>query len=282
MLTASDVTSQWYRELPSIGSCLLIDSRFSSRRSFLDGLRSTKLFLDVIEAESIEDARDRLIGGWFDACLIGPSLKSGTCESLVASTQGKMPSSKCAFIVFTNSQEHTSNEVLKWAHRVGQIPGSTMELAEALVVAVLSANSQSIWKDTVLEIRPDLVHQAIQATALKQQLLLSRKDRSVSGVAREFSVDAIMTLTYSVLDKLIEEYSGERSALGPDGGVRQEAVRDVRNATDALFDGFIVTPQLNSYKKYFATTLLEALIRVAMEGKEQAVKEFRKSILKKR
>ena len=269
----------WYLELPASGNCLLVDSRFSSRRTFFNLLTETKLFLNVVEAESLEDAQTRLIGGWFDACLIGPSVKQKPGAGLVEDMHKRMPASKCALIVFTNSKEKTSEEVYKWAHKVCQVPGTQSELAETLVIAVLCANNQSIWKDTVFQLRPSLFEEVRAWGLNRQQLIAASKDGTIKGAAVKFSITNVMNESIEILERLIDAYNGSSGAIGNDGKVKPSAIIDVRTATDKLFAGFMVNKEISSFKNYFATVLLETLIKVPIEGKEEAVKNFRKSIL---
>ena len=273
------IQPNWYLELPPSGTCLLVDSRFSSRRSFFNLLTDTKLFLNVVEARSLEDAKARLVGGWFDACLIGPSVRQQSGEGFVADVHKRIPDSKCALVVFTNSKEQTSAEVYKWAHRVCQVPGSQTELAETLVIAVLCANDQSTWKDTVLQLRPALFEEVRAWGVQQKQLLATAKDQAIKGTAIAFSIPDVMSESIQILERLIDAYSGPNGAIANNGTVKTSAISDVRTATEKLFAGFVVNKEIASFKKYFATVLLETLIRVPLEGKEEAIKEFRKSIL---
>ena len=137
-------------DFPALSCCVLIESRFSSRRSICGDLKASQLFQLHTEAESVTHASSILRSSYVDACVIGPSVNKQTAEAFIKSVSDRTTSPDCAFIALIAGE--TNDYIDSPVHAVTKYPCSKSLLTSTLVNGVIRANANSPWVEVRMKL----------------------------------------------------------------------------------------------------------------------------------
>jgi hypothetical protein len=127
----------------SLSACLLIESSHQSRNEVIKDIKSSLLFENIIEAESLEDAKQKLQTTSFDACIFGSSLSQTLISSFIKQIKSKILTRECAFIGILKVNIDTKD--LIELHSTVRKPYTKKEFFETVVRGVLLANHGTSW-----------------------------------------------------------------------------------------------------------------------------------------
>ncbi|MCB0322428.1 MAG: hypothetical protein KDD69_02610 [Bdellovibrionales bacterium] len=141
-----------FPQFAALSCCLLIDSSFRSRREVIKDIKATALFEEIIEAQSLPDAFERLKGRSFDACFLGPSLQIEATASFLERAKEVSKANDCAFVLIYRAAVETTAFVQESpAHSVVVGDATKRAFSEATIRAVLLACENSPWPGVRLD-----------------------------------------------------------------------------------------------------------------------------------
>ncbi len=130
-------------QFPALARCILVESRFSSRRSIERDLRATQLFENIVEADSLDHGASSIRDSDADACIVGPSVTLERADQFIESLSDRTRSEDCAFLRLV-APERADEECGK-SHVVAAYPRSKAQFADSVVEAVVKANASGAW-----------------------------------------------------------------------------------------------------------------------------------------
>lgn len=176
-------------DIPSLDQCVVVDSRLSSRRQLLQGIKDCGLFLTVKEAESLEHGIEVVRYSETDACVFGPALSEQSIKEFIAIVEQGPASKDCAFIRATTDETVTDTDTpvfaLPW-------PCNKLQLIQHLSTAVIrsaQAGSQA----------PDPRALQAQIERLEQGYFSFRTDGSPSATT-ERAIQALVDVLLAFED----------------------------------------------------------------------------------
>lgn len=260
----------------SLNRCLLVDSRFSSRKAFHRRIEQMNLFREVVDASSLSDASQRLDQSAFELCVVGPSVSGKRSLEFVRRYRSESTNKESALLVAKSAglDDPGLEELRQLQADVCASMNNQAELADAIVVAVIKANPNSPWMEQAKSKRPGLLDRARGKAPS-----LSAGNETKGDYKGELNFSGFVETTLELLEQVFIRYREDISPCNEQGIVRNQTINDVRRVCEVVFRGYRQTPELIEFKQFFARTLLETLMRVRFISRPEATQEFRQKIL---
>ena len=140
-------TSQSHEPLnPSLRSCIIVDSRFSSRQEIRSEISASGMYQEIIEAHSLTHGIELLRASEMDSCFIGPSVSTGKAADFITAGRRVSASQSCAFVVIRESDFEPVDALKRaGAHGVLHRPYSKRSFSEEISSSITKANNQNVW-----------------------------------------------------------------------------------------------------------------------------------------
>jgi hypothetical protein len=123
---------------PPLSSCLLIDSRMSSRLELKSYVQSTHLFEQIAEPESLDLGLKLINEIEVDICIFGQSLRPKNIEGFFSDLKKKNHNQGCAFVSIQRENEQFKIEGI---HEILFLPCSRKDFNTGIIKALRNANS---------------------------------------------------------------------------------------------------------------------------------------------
>lgn len=159
--------------LSPLSTCLLVESKFSSRRSMMRKLSRKGLFKQLVEGQSVMHGLSLLANQAFNACIIGPSVTTKKAVTLLQKAKRIPTNSRCAFIAVVKSGTREEKQLCSvGCHATLDNEDVSAEaIAIAVIQAVAKADTQGSWARAIRDgatsresIEETLVAAALRAT----------------------------------------------------------------------------------------------------------------------
>ena len=129
--------------------CLVVESRFSSRKEIVKDLESTALFAEVVPATSAAEGKALLRSDNLDAGVFGPALSMETTFGLLQAARENNRDSHCTLIVIRYEDSPQENELLNsGAHAVVRWPYTPGEFVDGVTGAISKNRGQESAQQT--------------------------------------------------------------------------------------------------------------------------------------
>jgi hypothetical protein len=204
---------------------LVVDSSFESRQGLLRELRGSKLFSNIVEAQSFTHGLHELRTGSVDACLIGTSVTAERAVAFLRLGKQITANKDCAFITVlpnmpdAKTAERTSKLRQAGADQVLVAPYTKQVLKQVLFKTIRNvAQAQEGVGQIIKEAPAPAVRYAKTATAR----LLTAKTQSIDPLA-----DHLITAAED-LKKIADRIAAGGFPVEEDGSLGSEAEEAIR------------------------------------------------------
>ncbi len=176
----SNLSTGDFSEFPPLSVCIVIDSRFSSRKKVLKDLEENSLFSSVQEAPSFDYGLAMIKQGDADICFIGPSVSVKGATTFVK--KAKASPSKCTLLAMTKKPQ--TIQALKDSGIDGVIEGEYTKdyLSKVVIQSVVRTNPNSSWA-TVYERTDSGIFKSIPKEPTMMESVLVRAASTLKAVA---------------------------------------------------------------------------------------------------
>lgn len=166
------------QSIQPLDTCLLVDSRFHSRKQIETDLSKISLFINILDAACMREALAILAQNAPEACIIGPTVTPlRALEFLQMAKKATSEKSKCAYLAI--GPEHSPLLIgLKELGINGTItmPYSLDKLSDTIVKTIVLINPDSLWKGNSKQSAIDGEESVFNATLILQRSVESLKE----------------------------------------------------------------------------------------------------------
>ncbi len=142
MPSKKELDSVTIPQFPPLALCLLVDASHRSKNEILKNIVATDVFENIEIAKSMPDGVKSISGRGFDACIIGPSIRSEVAQAYIDEIRSASFSEDCAIIVL--AKEGVDVDLFSGADSVCTVPTSKLNYFESIVRGIIIANRGSV------------------------------------------------------------------------------------------------------------------------------------------
>lgn len=236
MDTKEEKTAQY----PALEKCMIVESRFLVRQEIVNSIKSSSLFDNVLEAQSLSDGIEKIKTINLDACFVGSSVTPNNAESFLGKAAKASISEDCSFIVVVNEENKEAAKYISNAHGVIDWPCNRENFTKGVIKSVVKANNNSPWKNLL-----DLSNE--EKTAAEVSLEHRKYDPKVVALIFASCAEELRKIGTSIRRK---EYGLDKAGY-PD--IR--AKKDIDNFVNQLVIKFENPEKAEKLKEFFQRTL---------------------------
>lgn len=115
-------------DYPTLIRCVVLDSRFTSRKKLAKDIGCTNLFELIVHAPSLEDGPSIVASSQVDLCIVGPSMTDSKAKSFLDSVTSNNSSEETAFLAITGKENTDAIQFFK--HGVHEVLESYSSIEE--------------------------------------------------------------------------------------------------------------------------------------------------------
>lgn len=273
-----------FPQFPALAKCILVDARLGSRGEIVKNIKASSMFMEIVEAKSVQNGLGMLEAQETDALFLGPSVTIQTMLDFLAEGGKRARSGDCAFMAIveaTTDDEQISALFAAGAHNVLKQPFSRARFFEAVVHAVVRANANSPWTS--------LFNQAVEAglmEALPVALVADTADAigtvTQLGAPEEESENPAVAAMRSSSGRLKDIVAGvDRGVYSLDmtGVPTPRSAEALNDVVDAMLSSTSLDEtEAQSFRRFVTASLFQWFVDLVLEGKSVAAERLKNSL----
>ena len=265
---------------PPLSACVLVDSSFKSRKELLKDLNSSRLFQNVIEAGSLDEGANSVAQSAIDACVLGPSVSRERATAFIAKGAQSSSSPECAFVVAihaaTNSAELNDYD---GAHGMAKLPCSRVQLADTIINAVVKANANSPWRVIREKELAEMGQlESITTDTDEQEAPAFTSQPKPAPSEAPTKLGAIFSSKAAEFARALAKLETGIYTFKMDGTPSMTMQRAVHDAIEKIFPLEASNTELDNFKSFLATALVQWLRDLHSESKQTATTNLRNAL----
>ena len=295
MTTGANPKEQALPRFPALHMCVVIDARHGSRVDIVKDIKSSALFEEVVEAQSLRNGLQLLDLQNVDVLILGPSVSPTKAAEFIQRGKQSVSSRDCAFIATIRASDTAKNaaeDLYKaGAHAVISRPCTKMVFTEGIVRGVVAANANGAWAGILLSAEAKgldmfgnvAMRKASPADPLGVVKVIDGDDTDEelfdepTKVAR--SLSAVLQKTQSLLNELISGAESGRLTLDPEGSPTASTTRAIaaiiQNGMQELADD----PALAEVRVFYTEALTQWFVDFVQLSQREASERLRERLL---
>lgn len=269
---------------PALNSCVLIDSRMSSRIELKSYIVSTNLFENIIEPESINAGFKVIMSEEVDTCIFGPSVKSENVKGFLIDLQISDYKGDCAFLSTYRAGE---KEEIENIHAQVEFPCSRQIFNAGIVQALQNANGGYLpppkRKDPITG-ETILLKDALDKLDFGESVSIASKSQDDPNYGESISISSkvsIETFTQqaSELAKVLDGLDPHNLMFRPNGTPSSVTSDTVKNLISKVFPSTKSGSDLTDFKCNLELLLYTWIQNATQSGRKVANSKLREGIL---
>ena len=275
--------------------CVVIDARHGSRVEIVKDIKSSTLFEEVIEAQSLRNGLQLLDLQNVDALILGPSVSPAKAAAFIERGKQSVSSSDCAFIAtvnFSDGAEAAAKELYAaGAHAVIIRPCTKMVFTEGIIRGVVAANANGAWAGILLSAEAKgldmfgnvIVKRQPKADSVGSVKVLSHKtDDSLLDEAPlpSGSLASVLQKTQSVIREMIAGAESGQLSLDPEGKPTPATSRAIAAIIQRGMKEIADNPQFAEARTFYTEALTQWFVDFVQLSQREASERLRERLMR--
>jgi hypothetical protein len=266
---------------PPLSTCLVVDSRMSSRNELKKQIKNSRLYEKIIFPESLNEASIELSRSTVDICIFGPSVRVSSIKSFMLDVLHGLTFIKSAFLWICRE---TDREEIKGIHDYVVAPFSPKVFNFGMVRALLRSNGGTFPTRRLHPVTGDTINisEVLQRLGIDRDAIeqIKRESDSESGQLgrTESPLARLVFRKYQKLIDILKETDPGHFRFKLDGTPSNMSSRKVKSIIEELFVCEEQNESMNSIKLSFELFIYEWIEIAMLKGRTEANKTLRLAI----
>lgn len=243
--------------VPTLKTCLLVDSRFSSRRQILADLEETKMFEDVVVASSLEAGLEEMVAHQANSCVIGPSVTINRAMDFIERGR-ELPtpeSGKTAFIGIVRPDQPEAQLIFAESlDGLMEYPYAKEILTETLLESVAKAVPDGPWAKFLATVNDRKPEVSALSLAMWEAASSSLKEIALGVRTGIYGLDSVGRIT-----------------IDTENAIRMLTAQCLRGHSD--------TPDYRRFKDFVTECIREWTLDTILESEASATSRLKEKLL---
>ncbi len=295
MTTGVKSEEQGLPRFPALHMCVVIDARHGSRVEIVKDIKSSTLFEEVIEAQSLRNGLQLLDLQNVDALILGPSVSPVKAAAFIERGKQSVSSSDCAFIATINAAEGAEAAAkglyAAGAHAVIIRPCTKMVFTEGIIRGVVAANANGAWAGILLSAEAkglDMFGNVIVKRGAPQLAALGGV-KVVNTAADDLldepavvagSLAAVLQKTQTIIRELMTGAESGQLSLDPEGKPTQSTARAINAIIQKGTQEIADDPKLADARTFYSEALTQWFVDFVQLSQRDASERLRERLLR--